>query len=178
MLAADLVEVVPTVTPDTTGAEAARLIAEFRLPGLVVADAAGAAQAVIPGSQLLGVILPQYVRDDASLAHAFDEAAADQLCLRLGEVTLGQLLDARRVTAATLPSVLPEATLIELASVMDSGHLPIMTVVDRSGTYHGVVLLSRLLAAIATAAGEDSALVRRRMERDLIERAPGREELP
>ena len=61
---------------------------------------------------------------------------------------------------------------------MDSGHLPIMTVVDRSGTYHGVVLLSRLLAAIATAAGEDSALVRRRMERDLIERAPGREELP
>ena len=50
--------------------------------------------------------------------------------------------------------------------------------VDRSGTYHGVVLLSRLLAAIATAAGEDSALVRRRMERDLIERAPGREELP
>lgn len=154
MQAADLVDVIPTVTRGTTGAEAARLIAEFRLPGLVVADAAGAAQAVIPGSQLLGVVLPQYVRDDPALAHAFDEADADHLCHRLGQVTLGQLLDAKRVTAAALPSVLPEDTLIELASAMDAGHLPIIAVVDRQGRYHGVVLLPRLLAAIATLAGE------------------------
>jgi hypothetical protein len=39
----------------TTGAEAARVIAEYRLSGLVVSDREGIPIAVIPGSQVLSL---------------------------------------------------------------------------------------------------------------------------
>jgi CBS domain-containing protein len=170
--AADLAEQVPTVRRDTTGAEAARVLAEYRLSGLVVAGDDGVPIAVIPGSQLLGLVLPQYVREDPRLAHAYDEAGADGLCRLLEKNTIGELLSAKRLTATKAPSVLPEDTLIEIASVMDAGHLPLILVVDRAGSYHGVITLSRVLAAIATAAGQDTPLVRRRLERDLYRPEP------
>ena len=53
---------------------------------------------------------------------------------------------------------------------MDSGHTPLILVMDRGGAFFGVITLSRLLAAIATAAGQDSPLVRRRLERDVLHR--------
>ncbi|GAA1750255.1 CBS domain-containing protein [Nostocoides vanveenii] len=170
MRAEELLEQVPIVHRETTGAEAARVVAEFRLTGLVVADDQDAPIAVIPGTQLLSVVLPQYVRDDPKLAHAFDERAADDLCRKLNTVTIGELLDAKRLKAAQVPSVLPEDTLIEIATVMDQGHYPVVLVRERDQSYRGVVTMSRVLAAIATAAGQDSDLVRRRLQRDIIER--------
>jgi CBS domain-containing protein len=165
--AEQLAEQVPTVRRETTGAEAARVVAEYRLSGLVVAGDDGVPIAVIPGSQLLGLVLPQYVREDPRLAHAYDEAGADELCRLLERSTIGELLAAKKLTATKPPSVLPEDTLIEIASVMDAGHLPLILVVGRDGGYHGVITLSRVLAAIATAAGQDSPRVRRRLERDV-----------
>ncbi len=53
MRAEQLAEQVPTVQRETTGAEAARVVAEYRLSGLVVAGEDGVPIAVIPGSQLL-----------------------------------------------------------------------------------------------------------------------------
>ena len=53
---------------------------------------------------------------------------------------------------------------------MDAGHTPVILVIDRDGTFFGVITLSRVLAAIATAAGQDSPLVRRRLERDVLHR--------
>ena len=117
--ALELAEQVPMVRKSTTGAEAARVIAEYRLSGLVVADADGVPIAVVPGSQLLGLVLPQYVRDDPNLAHAYDEEGADELCGVLNKATIGELLEAKRLAARKPPSVLPEDTLIEMASVMD-----------------------------------------------------------
>jgi CBS domain-containing protein len=166
--AVELAEQVPTVSRETTGAEAARVVAEYRLSGLVVADHDGVPIAVIPGSQLLTLVLPQYVRDEPNLAHAYDEKGADELCRALNEATLGELLDAKRLTATKPPSVLPEDTLIEIASAMDSGHLPLILVTGRDGEHHGVITLSRVLAAVATAAGQDSQLVRQRLERDVL----------
>ncbi len=166
--AAQLAERVPTVVRATTGAEAARVIAEYRLSGLVVADANGIPIAVIPGSQLLSLVLPQYLRDEPNLSHAFDERGADELCSVLNKATIAELVDAKKLTATKPPSVLPEDTLIEIASVMDSGHTPVVLVVDRDGGYHGVITLSRVLAAIAAAAGQDTALVRRRIEQDIV----------
>lgn len=170
MKAVELAEQVPTVTRATTGAEAARVIAEYRLSGLVVADDRGVPIAVIPGSQLLTLVLPQYVRDEPNLSHAYDERGADELCRVLNDATIGELLEAKRLTAAKPPSVLPEDTLIEIASVMDGGHTPLILVVDRKGDFHGVITLSRVLAAIATAAGQDSPLVQRRLARDVLHR--------
>ncbi|MEI2774692.1 MAG: CBS domain-containing protein [Tetrasphaera sp.] len=174
MRAEELLEQVPIVHRSTTGAEAAKTVAEFRLSGLVVGDANDEPIAVLAGSQLLSVVLPQYVRDDPKLAHAIDEAAADELCAKLNTVTLGELIDAKQLKLKKLPTVLPEDTLLEIATVMDSGHYPIIVVRERDGTYRGVLTMSRVLAAIASAAGQESYLVRLRLERDIIERGqPG-----
>ncbi|MBF4767835.1 CBS domain-containing protein [Nocardioides agariphilus] len=170
MRAAQLAEQVPMVRRDTTGAEAARVIAEYRLSGLVVAGEDGVPIAVVPGSQILSVVLPQYVRDEPNLAHAYDEAGADELCGALNRATLGELLEAKRLTGTKPPSVLPEDTLIEIASAMDTARTPVILVVDREGSFHGVITLSRVLAAIATAAGQDSPLVRERLARDVLDK--------
>lgn len=170
MRASELAERVPTVTRATTGAEAARVVAEYRLRALVVVGPDGTPDAVIPGSQLLGLVLPTYVRDDPTLAHAFDEQSADELCGRLATTTIGALLDARSLELRTLPAVLPDDTLIEIASVMVQSRFPMVVVRDVDGAYHGVVVMSRVLAAVATLAGEDSTLVRRRLTRDIADR--------
>lgn len=168
MIALDLVERVPTVHRETTGAEAARVVAEYRLNGLVVTDAAGLPLSVIPGSQLLGMILPSYLRDEPNLAHVFDEDTAEELCQQLNDTTIGELMDDERIHASTLPSVLPDDTMVEIAAAMVKGRLPLIAVRSMDGTYHGVVTMSRVLAAIATAAGQTSDLVRRRLEKDLL----------
>ncbi|GGL45124.1 CBS domain-containing protein [Phycicoccus endophyticus] len=168
MRAQDLVEQVPTVTRQTTGAEAARVVAEYRLSAVVVADESGRPIAVIPGSQLFGLVLPRWVRDDRTLVHAYDEKGADEICERLNEATIGDLLDDEKLTASKPPSVLPEDTLLEIASAMDDAHTPMLLVEDKEGTYYGALTMSRVLAAIATAAGQDSDLIRRRLEKDII----------
>jgi CBS domain-containing protein len=168
MIAANLAEHVPTVSRETLGSEAARVIAEYRLPGLVVADDDGVPIAVVPGSQLLAVILPQYVREDPHLAHVFEEKDADELCAKLNHTTIGELLDSQRIVAKALPSVLPEDTVLEVAAVMVAEHTPLIVVRGEDGTYHGAVMLSRALAAIATRAGQNSELMRHRLERDIL----------
>jgi len=167
--ALDLAENIPTVRRETTGAEAARVLAEYRFPGLVVADATGIPTAVIPGSQLLGLILPRYVRDDPTLAHAYDEAGAEELCRLLNTTTIGELLDSRRLQGTKPPSVLPEDTLIEIASVMVEERHPLILVRDRDGTYRGTILMSRVIAAVAEAAGQSSPRMRVRLEQDLLD---------
>lgn len=171
MKAADLVEQVPMVTRATTGAEAARVVAEYRLSALVVADESGDPIAVIPGSQLLGIVLPRWVRDDRRLAHVYDERGADEMCRRLNQATIGDLLDDDKLKDLHAPTVLPEDTLLEIASAMDESHSPVLVVRDRQGAFHGVVTMSRVLAAVATAAGQDSDLIRRRLEKDIIARS-------
>lgn len=170
MLARDLAEQVPVVTADTTGAEAVRLMAEYRLSGLVVSDASGRPLSVIPGSQVLGLIVPEYVFEHPTLAHVVDEQAADELCGQLNDITLGKLLQRDRLQEVRLPTVLPQDTLLEVAAVMLRGHFPLIVIRDERGAYGGVVTMSRLMAHIAQVAGQDSPLVRRRLERDIIDR--------
>ncbi|MCA0178307.1 MAG: CBS domain-containing protein [Actinobacteria bacterium] len=69
-----------------------------------------------------------------------------------------------------MPKVNPDDTLIEIASMMDENHTPLIVVMAQESGYLGVVTMTRVLAAIARAAGEDSDLVRRRLDRDIIDR--------
>jgi CBS domain-containing protein len=170
MHAGELAEQVPVVTRTTSGAEAIRMMAEYRLSGLVVEDDRGVPVAVIPGSQLLGLVVPDYITESPNLAHVLDEHDADAMCLGLNDVTLGELLDRQRLTQLKLPTVLPDDTLVEIADVMLRGHYPLICVREANGRYLGVVTMSRIMAAIAKMAGQDSALVQRRLERDIIER--------
>lgn len=173
MKARDLAEHIPTVTTATTGAQAARLVAEHAVSGVVVADQAGVPFAVVPGSQLLGLLLPRYVRFDTLLARTFDEASADEVCQRLGETTIGELLEMQGVATAHLPSVEPDATLLEIAAEMFHSRSPVLVVHDADGAFLGTVTVSRVLAAVALKAGQDSAGVRERIDVDLLDRLGG-----
>ena len=80
MLAAQLARHYPTVSLGTDALEAARILADARLPGLIVLDDDGQPYTVLPGSQVLRFIVPSYVQEDPALARAYDEAAADSMC--------------------------------------------------------------------------------------------------
>ena len=58
MRALDLAEPYPAVSADDDAVMAARLFVERRLPALLVLDADQRPYAIVPGSQLLRVVVP------------------------------------------------------------------------------------------------------------------------
>jgi CBS domain-containing protein len=169
MRASDLVERIPLVTKDTDAVEAARALAEHRLTGLVVADDGGLPVAVLAGTEVLRLVVPEYVLTNPALAHVYDEAGSDELVARLRERTVGQLLERRPDAARPLPVVNHDDTLIEIAALMCDDRITVVVVKDRGdGTYLGVVTLSRLAAALLTTLGEGGAGVQKRLDVDVL----------
>ena len=78
MHAEDIAEDFPVVSIDSGALDAARLLAEHRLPGIVVTDSAGKPYAVLPASQVVRFIVPRYVQDDPALARVLNDSAADR----------------------------------------------------------------------------------------------------
>lgn len=169
MLARDLAEQVPVVRRADNALEVARLIASLRLAGVVVADDAGEPVALLQGSQVLRIVVPRYVREDPRLAHAYDEAGADELCAGLGRRSVGDLLDDDEVTARELPQVQPQDTLVEIAAVMVREQSSLVVVRDEKGRSSGVVTLPRVMAAVLRAAGREDDRVRHTLLRDLAD---------
>ncbi|ORA78463.1 hypothetical protein BST28_15060 [Mycolicibacter kumamotonensis] len=142
MRAEEIAEEFPVVAIDSNALDAARLLAEHRLPGIVVIDAAGKPYAVLPASQVVRFIVPGYIQDDPSLAGVLNESMADQAAEKLGT----------KVVRDMLPEHLPEAptaradeTVIEVASTMARLRSPLVAVV-KDGKLQGVITASRLLA--------------------------------
>lgn len=169
MLARDLAEQVPVVRRSDNALEVARLIASLRLAGVVVADGHGEPVALLQGSQVLRIVVPRYVREDPRLAHAYDEAGADELCAGLGRRTVGELLDDDEVTPRELPQVQPDDTLVEIASVMVRESSSLVVVRDEDGRSSGVVTLPRVMAAVLRAAGREDERVTQTLVRDLVD---------
>jgi CBS domain-containing protein len=117
----------PTVTPDSSALQAARLLAEHQLPGLIVVDDNRRPQAVLPGSQLLRFVLPRYVQDDPHLARVYDEDHADRLCAKLAGKRVADLLPREPMPP---PIVDADATAMEIASLMAATRSPIVAVTD------------------------------------------------
>ena len=143
MLAGELARLYPTVTLDTGALEAARILADRRLPGLVVLDDDGRPYTVLPGSQVLRFIVPAYVQEDPALARAYDEASADAICDTLAVRTVRDVLP-KRADLFDLPVVASDATSIEIAAVMAGQRSPIVAVVDGS-RFIGAITVSALL---------------------------------
>ncbi len=78
----DLARNLPVVTRSTTALEAARRIAGDRLSALVVAREGGEPELVVPAVDVLGLLIPCYLREDTRLAAVLDDAAADELWRR------------------------------------------------------------------------------------------------
>ena len=147
MLARELADPFPAVSLDTDAQEAARLLATRRLPGLVVTTADGRPHAVLGASQVLRFVLPGFLQDEPSLARAYGEKAAAQVCARLTGRTVRDVLPR---DASEVPVVEPDATPLEVAVLMAQAHSPLVAVVA-GGRVIGVVTATRVLTALLPA---------------------------
>ncbi len=144
MLAADIAENFPVITMDADALEAVRMIAEQRLPGILVVDASGAVFAVLPASQVVRFIVPRFVQDDPLLAGVLSESVADHIAERLGGRAVGAMLSEHLVN---VPPAEFDETVLEVAAKMARLRSPLIPVV-KNGRLLGVITASRLLAAV------------------------------
>jgi CBS domain-containing protein len=126
---------------------AARLLAQEDLPGLVVVDERGLPKTVLAGTQVLRLGVPTYIQDDPPLARVIDEASADMFLRELGERTVAQCLPEEHRELAV---VVPDATVLEVAALMARAHTPLVAVVDHARGLLGVVTLAALMDRITT----------------------------
>ena len=115
MHAEDIVEQFPVVTVDSNALDAAHMMAEHRLPGIVVTDSSGLPYAVLPASQVVRFIVPTYVQDDPSLAGVINESWADKAAEKLGDKTVRDVLPEH---LEDIPSAKSDDTIIEVAALM------------------------------------------------------------
>lgn len=141
MRARDLLAPFPTVTLDTPVVEAARLLADQDLPGLIVVDDRGLPSSILPGTQVLRLAVPGYCQDDPALARVVDEQHADAFLTSLAGRTVREALPVER---RELPVTDSEATVLELAALMARTHSPLVAVVSGERLL-GAVTLQALL---------------------------------
>ena len=148
MQAHELAKPYPTVRLTTDATEAARLLTEHGRPGLIVVDEHDHPIAVLPGSQVLRMVIPRYVQDDPTLARVLDEDFADQVCSMLSEKTVEDMMPHDKVP---LPVVAPDDTVLEIAAKMAAARSPLVAVVEedsKTGPLLGVVVVSDLLGRV------------------------------
>ena len=144
MRAKNIAEEYPVVSIDTDALEAARMLAEHRLPGLLVTDASGRPYAVLPASQVVRFIVPRYVQDDPSLAGVLSESTADRCAEKLSGRTVRDVLPEHLLE---VPPAQADDTILEVAALMARLRSPLVAVVEH-GTLLGVITASRVLEAV------------------------------
>ncbi|MDP4013446.1 MAG: CBS domain-containing protein [Candidatus Nanopelagicales bacterium] len=149
MLACDMAQEVPVLQPSDDALEAMRALVSSGLPGVVIQDVRqGASFTIVPASQVLRVMLPQYVLDDAALARVWDEESADTLASGLAGHTVADLLNALdRDDDEPSHTVDGDSTMIEMAALMADLRLPLVGVEDE-GKLLGVVTVHELIGRL------------------------------
>ncbi|MBC9718348.1 CBS domain-containing protein [Streptomyces sp. TRM66268-LWL] len=149
MRARDLAVDYESVGVDDDALQAARLMAEHKLPGLLVLGPGSEPKAILPASQLVKVLVPGYVLEDPTLAAVVDEKHADRLCQALRGRTVGDCLPK---DAPPPPVAAPDDTALEVAALMAGVRSPLVAVGERDkdglrllGVITAAHLLSRLL---------------------------------
>lgn len=150
--ARDLAVEYETVSPDTDATAAARLMAEHRLPALLVLDGDGAPKSILPASQMIKILVPAYVIEDPTLAAVVDERHADKLCDALAGRTVRDCLS---MSVPAPPVADPDATALEVAALMAQARSPLVAVMDKDKAgprLLGVITASHLLERLLLAA--------------------------
>ncbi|MGY0063506.1 CBS domain-containing protein [Streptomyces sp. LZ34] len=128
MRARDLAVEYPSVRLDSEALDAARLLAEQRLPGVLVMDDDGEPHALLPASALVKLLVPGYVIEDPTLAAVVDEPHADRLCQALAGRRVADCLPRERQKP---PIADPDDTALEVAALMARERSPLIAVVER-----------------------------------------------
>src|ERR1700754_3564400 len=141
MRADQIAEDFPVVASTSNALDAGRLMAEKRLPGLVVTDADGKPVTILPASQVVRMLVPNYVQDDPSLAGVLSESMADHIAEAIGDKPVSAILPR---PLPDMPTVKSDDTIVEVAAVMAHERAPLVAVVDRDRLV-GVITASCLL---------------------------------
>lgn len=152
MRAVDVVESLPTASPDDDALAAVRAVVQSGLPALVVVDDSRGVIGCVAATDLIRLALPRYLQEDPGLARVFDEAHADRIAARLVGTRVRDLI---ADSDTGVPVVRPEATAVELAEAMVQAGCPIAIVAQRGQRPLGVVTANRLLEQLL-AATEDT----------------------
>jgi CBS domain-containing protein len=146
--ARDLAHPYPALNEQSGAVEAARVLAEEQRPGLIVVDDENRPVAVLPGSQVLRLLIPNYIRDDPTLAGVVDDDFVEHMCDALADKTVVELLPKDR---KKLPVVAADDTLMEVAAVMAAERSPLVAVVEgprTKGALVGAITLPVVLGAL------------------------------
>jgi CBS domain-containing protein len=147
MRARDLAMPFPVVGLDTSALDAARLLASHNLPGLIVVDQDGRPMTILPGTQVVRMVVPPYCVEDPTLARVVDEPEADISVEALeGRSVIDCLPDEQR----ELPAVGPGATMLEIAALMARTRSPLVAVVDDTG-FVGAVTVKAIMDRVVGA---------------------------
>jgi CBS domain-containing protein len=142
VIARDLAMPYPSIGMDDDALDAVRMMAEQRLPGIVVCEPSGRPTRILPGSQVLRFVIPRYVQDEAALARVISERASDRL---LGELVGTKVRDVlSQPPDVDLAVANPDDTVLEIAVLMARTHSPLVAVVE-DDLLVGCVTLPRLL---------------------------------
>jgi CBS domain-containing protein len=136
----------PVVDVDSDAWEAARLLAEHRLPGLVVTDRDGHPKAILPASQVVRFLVPSYVQDDPSLAGVLNESMADRVADKLGGRKVRELIAQESPELAVVKA---DDTIVEVAAIMARLRCPLAAVMSGDDLI-GVITAPRLLQLALT----------------------------
>ncbi|MFI7068410.1 CBS domain-containing protein [Kribbella sp. NPDC050124] len=144
MRAGELAASYPTVDLGTPVVEAARLMADENLPGLIVVDGERPVT-ILPGTQVLRLAVPGYCQDDPALARVIDESSADVFLRNLGDRSVADALPNEQ---RELPVLSPDATVLEVAAVMARARSPLVAIAEDDGSLIGVITLDALLERV------------------------------
>lgn len=146
MHANEMAEDFPVVGADSDAWDAVTQLAERRLPGLVVTDAAGKPVSVLPSSQVVRILVPTYVQDDPSLAGVLPERMCDRVADKLRGKKVKELVPDDAPEPAMVNA---DDTIVEVAAVMARLRSPLAAVMDGDKLV-GVITASRLLQLALT----------------------------
>jgi CBS domain-containing protein len=146
--AGELAEPYPTVAIHSGAVDAARLLTSENRPGLIVVDEHDHPLAVLPGWQVLRLVIPGYIRDDPNLAGVVDEQFIEHMCDALLDKTVAELLPKKR---SALPVAGRDDTVLEVAALMAAERSHLVAVVDspeRSSPIIGAITLPAVLGEL------------------------------
>ena len=150
MLARDLAVPFPAIGMEDDALDAARLMAEQHLPGIVVCEPDGRPTRILPGPEVLRFVIPRYVQDDAALARVIGDRATDSLLAELRGTKVRDLLPEPSRSGLVVAG--PDDTLLELCVLMARTHSPLVAVVEHDRLL-GCVTLPRLLDVLLESTG-------------------------
>ncbi|MEU3745646.1 MULTISPECIES: CBS domain-containing protein [Streptomyces] len=130
MRARDLTWPCIPVRRDTTLREAAELLVRERAPVLVVVSEDGHPLALVPATRVLAAALPDAVRADPLLAAVVGESLDADVRARAASLRLADVLPKRLPAPAV---VSPDASPVQMASLMERTGRPVVLVVDYDG---------------------------------------------